>query len=302
MRDLTLVIMAAGMGSRFGGLKQIEPFGPKGEFIIDYSIYDAIRNGFKKVIFIIKEENYEIFKNTIGKRVEDKIPTFYAFQKITDVPEGVTIPTTRQKPLGTGQAILTVKNMVNGPFAIINADDFYGNDAYKKAKEFFDTNEDENTYANISYKVKNTLTLNGSVKRGVCKEKDGYLTTLIESKVEKINNTIWASPLDGREKFIIDEEDPVSMNMFCFYPTIFKYLEEGFKDFFIENKDNLETSEYLLPNQIEKEMNKNTIKVKVLKTSANWYGVTYKEDKDLVVQSIRKLVDSKEYPMNLWSK
>ncbi len=302
MKDLTLVIMAAGMGSRFGGLKQIEPFGPNGEFIIDYSIYDAIRNGFNKVVFIIKEENYEIFKETIGKRVEDKIPTYYAFQKMDDVPAGVEIPKERVKPLGTGQAILSVRNIVNEPFAVINADDFYGYDAYKKAKEFFDTNEDENIYANISYEAKNTLTENGSVKRGVCKEKDGFLTRLIESKVERVNDKIIADPLDEREPFEIDQNDPVSMNMFCFYPSLFKYLEEGFVKFFENNKETLDTSEYLLPALIEEKMNEKKIKVKVMKTTAHWYGVTYKEDKDSVVKEIAKLIENKEYPKNLWNK
>ena len=301
-KDLTLVIMAAGMGSRFGGLKQIEPFGPNDEFIIDYSVYDAKRAGFTKIVFIIKEENYKIFKDTIGKRVEDKIPTYYAFQKMTDIPSGVTLPEERVKPLGTGQAILSVKDLVDGPFAVINSDDFYGFDAYLKAKEFFEENKDENVYANIAYQVKNTLTENGSVKRGVCKEENGFLKTLIESKVEKINGQIVAEPLDGREKFIIDGNDPVSMNMFCFYKSIFKYLEEGFIDFFKENKDDLLTCEYLLPDIIEKEMKKGNIKVKVIKTKANWYGVTYKEDKEKVVKEIKSLVDNNIYPNNLWNK
>lgn len=300
MKDLTLVIMAAGMGSRFGGLKQIEAIGPNKEFIIDYSIYDAIRCGFTKVVFIIKEENYDIFKETIGKRVEDKIATSYVFQKLDFLPEGVVLPRERVKPLGTGQAILSIANVVDTPFVVINADDFYGYDAYKCAKEFFDTNNDQNTYANIAYKVENTLTENGSVKRGICKESDGYLTFLVESKVERINKEIMATPLDGRDSFKVDKDDFVSMNMFCFYPTIFKYLEDGYKEFFIKNKDNLDTCEYLLPSLVEEKIKDKTIKVKVVKTNSCWYGVTYKEDKDFVVKSINKLIEQGEYPNSLW--
>lgn len=299
--EKTLVILAAGMGSRFGGLKQIEPFGPNNEFIIDYSIYDAIRNGFNKVVFIIKRENLSIFKETIGKRVEDKIPTYYAFQDMmTFVPENIKMPDDRVKPLGTGQAILAVKEYVNEPFVVINADDFYGYDAFLKAKEFFDNNTDTNVYANISYKVVNTVTENGSVKRGIAKEKDGYLTEILESKVEKIDNKLVAKPLSGGDSFDIEDDLLVSMNMFCFYPNLFKYLEDGFIEFLNDDKTNLESDEYLLPNLISQRIKTGDIKVKIVKTTACWHGVTYKEDKDFVVKSIKKLIDDGLYPNNLW--
>ena len=226
-KDLTLVIMAAGMGSRFGGLKQIEPVGPNGEFIIDYSIYDAVRAGFNKVVFIIKEENYDIFKETIGKRVEKQIKVEYAFQRQTDIPKGYDIGD-RTKPWGTSHAILSAKNNVKGNFTIINADDFYGKDSFEKAATFF-KEDHPNEYAIIGYKIKNTLTENGAVKRGVCKAEGGYLTKLVESSVENKDGHIIASPLNGSEPFEIDPEDPVSMNMFCFRDNLFPYLEKNLK-------------------------------------------------------------------------
>ena len=195
-KDLTLLIMAAGMGSRFGGLKQIEPMGPNGEFLIDYSIYDAINAGFNKVVFIIKEENYAIFKETIGKRVEDKINTEYVFQDMNDLPEGYTKPEERVKPWGTAHAILCAKDNIHEPFVIINADDFYGKDAYKVASNFLKNVKEGNNYCLVGYKVANTLTENGAVKRGICKLENGNLTELIESNVEKIDGKIIAKPLD----------------------------------------------------------------------------------------------------------
>ena len=298
--DKTLVILAAGMGSRFGGLKQIEPMGPNGEFIIDYSIYDAIRAGFNKVVFIIKRENYDIFKETVGKRVEDHIKVEYVFQENNNLPEGVVLPEDRVKPLGTAHAVLCCKDAVCGDFIIINADDFYGKDAYEQAAKFF--NEDHpNEYALIGYKIQNTLTENGSVKRGVCKEENGYLTKLVESSVEEKDGHIIASPVNGSEPFEIDADDPVSMNMFCFRDDIFKYLEDHFVDFFEENKDDLSKCEYLIPDIVFNMMSEGLIKVPVIPTSAKWYGVTYKEDTEYVKKSIKELIDQGDYPNNLWS-
>jgi choline kinase len=297
-KDLTLVIMAAGMGSRFGGLKQIEPVGPNGEFIIDYSIYDAVRAGFNKVVFIIKEENYDIFKETIGKRVEKQIKVEYAFQRQTDIPEGYDIGD-RTKPWGTSHAILSAKNNVKGNFTIINADDFYGRDSYEKASGFF-KEEHPNEYAIIGYKIKNTLTENGAVKRGVCKAEGGYLTKLVESSVEKKDGHIIASPLNGSEPFEIDPEDPVSMNMFCFRDDIFKYLEDHLVEFFEKNKADLSKCEYLIPDTVFNMMNEGLIKVPVIPTTAKWQGITYKEDKERLVNDIQKLIDEGEYPQSLW--
>ena len=299
-KDLTLLIMAAGMGSRFGGLKQIEPMGPNGEFLIDYSIYDAINAGFNKVVFIIKEENYAIFKETIGKRVEDKINTEYVFQDMNDLPEGYTKPEERVKPWGTAHAILCAKDNIHEPFVIINADDFYGKDAYKVASNFLKSVKEGNNYCLVGYKVANTLTENGAVKRGICKLENGNLTELIESNVEKIDGKIIAKPLDGREPFFVTEDTYVSMNMLCFTPSIFKYIEEGFPRFFEENKDDLLTGEYLIPDVVEKLTIKGIVSTKVLPTTAKWIGVTYKEDKEKVVESIKKLVEANEYPNKLW--
>ena len=299
MKDLTLVIMAAGMGSRFGGLKQIEPVGPNDEFIIDYSIYDAKKAGFNKVVFIIKKENYEIFKETIGKRVEDKIEVKYAFQELDMLPDGYSLPENRIKPWGTAHAILCCKDLVNGCFAVINSDDFYGYDSYEVLAKFLKEKSDDKHFAMVGYKVANTLTENGSVKRGICEEKDKFLTKIIESKVEKVNNEIMCSPLDGSSSFIVPDDEVVSMNMFGFTSSIFDYLEKDFPKFLDENISNL-TSEYLIPDVIFDMIKKELIKMEVLKTDAKWYGVTYKEDKEEVVNAINEMVRTKKYNKNLW--
>ena len=297
-KDLTLVIMAAGMGSRFGGLKQIEPVGPNGEFIIDYSIFDAVRAGFYKVVFIIKEENYDVFKETIGKRVEKQIKVEYAFQRQTDIPEGYD-PGERTKPWGTSHAILSAKNNVQGNFLVLNADDFYGKDSFARAAKFF-SEYHPGEYAIIGYKIKNTLTENGAVKRGVCKADNGYLTSLIESSVEEKDGHVIASPLDGREPFEIDPEDPVSMNMFCFRDDIFKYLEDHLVEFFEKNKNDLSKCEYLIPDTVYNMIDEGLVKVEVIPTTAKWQGITYKEDKERLVNDIQKLIDEGEYPQSLW--
>ena len=299
-KDLTLLIMAAGMGSRFGGLKQIEPFGPNGEFIIDYSIYDAIKAGFNKVVFIIKEENYDIFRETVGKRIEDKIKVEYVFQKLSDIPEGYTLPDTRVKPLGTGQAILASKNVINEPFAVINSDDFYGRDAYMVIADFLKGTSD-NLYGLVGYQVKNTLTENGSVKRGVINADNDNLTGIIESSIIEDNGVITASPLDGRDSFTMNSNDLVSMNMLGFTPTLYPYLEKKLVEFLDKNKDDLSSCEFLIPDVLTDAIKEEYAKTKVLSTTAKWEGVTYKEDKDGVVKAIRKLIDEGEYPENLWN-
>lgn len=303
-KDLTLVILAAGMGSRFGGLKQIEPVGPNGEFIIDYSIYDAKEAGFNKVVFIIKEENYQIFKDTIGKRVEPHINVEYAFQKLDNLPNGYNVPEERVKPWGTAHAIFCAKDYVDGNFAIINADDFYGKDAFKVMADALKNAKVENNieqYLLVGYKVANTITENGSVKRGVCEKEGKYLTNLIESSVErKENGKILAEPLDGREPFYVEDDSLVSMNMLGFTKEIFNHLEEGLPKFLDDNKDNMLKCEYLIPDVVFNCIEKKQATVEVLPTTAKWYGVTYKEDKPSVVQAINDLVDNNIYPKNLW--
>ena len=301
---MTLVIMAAGMGSRFGGLKQIEPVGPNGEFIIDYSIYDAIKAGFNKVVFLIKEENYDIFKETIGSRVEPHIKVEYCFQKNDNVPKEYKLPEERVKPLGTAHAILCCKDKVNEPFMIINADDFYGRDAFMKGAEFLKNLKDEKPYpyGMVGYLVKNTITENGTVKRGVCSVEDGYLKNITESSVGRNEEgVIIAKPLDETyPEFSVKEDDTVSMNMLLFTPSIFTFLEEQFVDFLDKNKDNLDKCEYLIPDVLFKTIEEKNSTCRVISTTATWYGVTYKEDAPQVKEELKKLHDNGEYPQNLW--
>ena len=298
-RELTLVIMAAGMGSRFGGLKQIEPVGPNGEFLIDYSIYDAIKAGFTKVVFIIKKENEEIFKRTIGSRIENHISVSYVFQEKTTLPIEKDL-TQRIKPLGTGHAIYCCKNEVTTPFAIINADDFYGRDAFIQIADFL-KNNDDNHYGLVGYKIKNTITENGSVKRGVCYAKENNLTHIIEASIEKKNNKITAYPLNGNDPFEVFDDTLVSMNMLGFTPKIFDYLEKELIKFLNNPKTDLIKDEFLIPEVLQTSITEDNKKVKVLDTTAIWYGVTYKEDKEYVVNGIKSLVQNGTYPNHLWN-
>lgn len=288
---MDLVIMAAGMGSRFGGLKQIEPIDEHNNFIIDYSIYDAIKAGFNKVVFIIKKENFEIFRNTIGRRVEGKIKVEYVFQNTVG----------REKPWGTAHAILCCKDVVKNNFAIINSDDFYGFDAFKTAAKCL-KNLDKHSpnFALIGYKAKNTLSENGAAKRGICKTNSGNLTEIVESSIQKIDGKIVATPLAGGETKQIDENQTVSMNMFAFTPKIFEFLKRDWFEFLDKNKNDLSKCEFLIPDVIERAIKSKEASVKVLGTSAVWYGVTYREDKPKVVESIKKLVDAGNYPNGLW--
>lgn len=295
---MELVIMAAGMGSRFGGLKQIEPVHKNGEFIIDYSIYDAVRYGFDKVVFIIKEENYEVFKETIGNRISDKIKVEYVFQKNDNVP--FEVPSGRVKPLGTAHAILCCKDVIKDNFLVINSDDFYGRDAFRVASEYLKSEHKSNEFGMVGYIVSNTLTENGSVKRGVCELKDGYITNLVESSVEKVNDKIIASPLDGRDSFEVNDDTLVSMNMFMFTPKIFELLESDFLEFYKNNVNNLLKCEYLIPEVVCNNIKKDKITFKAFKTTSKWMGVTYKEDKEIVVEGINSLVEGGEYPDKLW--
>ena len=302
MKNKTLLILAAGMGSRFGGLKQVEPLGPNGEFIIDYSIYDAIKAGFNKIVFIIKEENLQIFKDTIEKRMEKflkkkNVTVEYVFQNFDNVPSNYKIPEERVKPLGTAHAILCAKDVIKEPFMIINADDFYGYDAFDKASLFLDK-ENSKELGLVGYNVINTITENGSVKRGVCNIENGYLKNVIESEISVVNGTIKGVSLSDGKIEILDPKKQVSMNMICFFPKFMDYIEENFIDF-LDNAD-LSKSEYLIPDVITKAINTNLCKVKVIDTSAKWVGFTYKEDKEGVIFYINSLIDEKEYPRDLW--
>ena len=297
----TLLVMAAGMGSRFGGLKQIEPMGPNGEFLIDYSVYDALKAGFDKVVFIIKKENYDLFKETIGKRVEPYVKVEYVFQTNDNIPlKYQELLKTREKPLGTAHAILCAKDSIEEPFAIINADDFYGRDAYFVASRYLDTIKKDH-YGVVGYQVSHTLSPNGSAKRGVCKAKDGKLGAIIESSVERVDGKIIAKPLDGSSSFTVAEDSIVSMNLLLFTPALFPYLEEKLNSFLEKHEQDLKSCEFLIPDVIEMAIQEGKAVVDLLKTDAVWHGVTYKEDKEEVVKAIQALVDEGVYNNPLWS-
>lgn len=293
---MTLVIMAAGMGSRFGGLKQVTPVGPNGEFIIDYSIYNAIKAGFTKVVFIIKKENYDVFKETIGKRVESKIKVEYAFQDNNDIPEGYDIPSDRIKPFGTGHALYCARNNINEPFMVISADDFYGSEPFKLVKDSLDKRE----YSIIGYEIGNTLTENGTVKRGVCFVKDDNLDRIIESEVKKNHNNVVATSLEDGVEYEIELDHPVSMLMYGLMPELLDFIKEDIKNFFEKNKDDLSSCEYYLPSLLNDYKNKYNINLKLIKTKAVWKGITYKEDledlKEYIIEEIKKGV----YPEKLY--
>ncbi len=301
MKEKALLILAGGLGSRFGGLKQVEPVDEQNNFIIDYSIFDAIRTGFNKVIFVIKEENYKIFKETIGKRIEKHIKVEYVFQGLNDyVPQGIDF-SKRQKPWGTGHAVLVARDKIQGDFTVINADDFYGLDGFRVASNFFDENKDEKVYGLVGYMVGNTLTENGAVKRGVCEVKDDYFITVNESSIERKNGVIYANKLGTDEIRVLPENYPVNMNLICFRKNYIDILEKRFKDFVLDKNTNLEKDEFLLLNEVSYAIKNYGYKMKMLKTSAVWHGFTYKEDKEKVVNAIKKLKEENQYPNNLWS-
>lgn len=293
---MTLLILAAGMGSRYGGLKQIDPIGENGEFIIDYSVYDAIRAGFDKVVFIIKKENYESFKETIGKRFEGKIKVEYAFQSLNDIPEGFSIPKGRTKPWGTAHAMLCAKDVINEPFAVINADDFYGYDCFKKLAEHLKKKNTSKTpnYCLIGYNLINTLTDYGSVSRGVCKVENGKLKNIVErTKIFNSPNGAYFDA-DGQKNYLPDDT-LVSMNSWGFTPDIFELADDLFTKF-LESHISEEGSEFFLPTAVEELMSEGLCEVDVYNTTGQWYGVTYKEDKEHVKKGIKKLVNDGKYP------
>ena len=297
---MTLVILAAGMGSRFGGLKQIEPVGPNKEFIIDYSIYDAIRSGFKKVIFIIKEENLEIFKETVGQRVSNFIETEYVFQKNDNVDDKYKVMKERVKPLGTAHAIICCKEKINGPFLIINSDDFYGLDAFKKAAEYLADKGTNNGV--VAYKLKNTLSKTGTVKRGIIKEENKKLKEIIESNAYEENGVIYSKPLEEENYHVEKHEALVNMNMLALDEDIFPFLEKEWIKFQEDNIDNQEKCEFLIPTELSIGKNMGLFDLDVIETDAKWYGVTYKEDTEYVKEQIKKMCDEKIYPHNLWER
>ena len=305
MKDPVLVVMAAGMGSRYGGLKQIDPVDEQGHIIMDFSIYDAVKAGFKKVVFIIKKENEESFKEAIGDRLSKQIQVEYVFQEFTNLPDGFSVPEGRVKPFGTGHAILCCMDVVDAPFAVINADDYYGSHAFQVIYDYLTTHEDDDKYryTMVGYVLENTLTENGHVARGVCMtDEDNNLTGIQErTHIEKRNGQAAFTEDDGATWTEIPNDSIVSMNMWGFTPSILQELKAGFPVFLEENlKKNPLKCEYFLPSVVGNLLTEEKATVKVLKSTDKWFGVTYKEDKPVVVAAIRKMKEDGLYPEKLW--
>lgn len=290
MKHITLVVMAAGMGSRFGGLKQLEPIYGEDKVLLDFSVYDAIEAGFDKVVFVIKHEIEDDFKSLVGNRIAERVRVEYAYQEIDDLPGGYTAPEGRTKPWGTAQAILVCRNVVNEPFAVVNADDYYGRDAFFKMADFL--RENENDYAMVGYRLANTLTENGYVSRGVCRVEDGYLAEINERT--KIDSACRYTE-DGESYVTLSPDTTVSMNLWGLRPDIFAYIEKGFLAFLAEKRDTPK-SEYYLPMVVAEMIAKDLHRVRVLVAEDKWYGVTYKEDKAGVVLAIGQMVKNGKYP------
>ncbi len=298
---MTLVIMAAGMGSRYGGLKQIDPITKNGEFIVDFSIYDAVLAGFDKVVFIIKEENYDIFRETVGARIEGKVNIEYVFQKPDSIPSGFEIPEGRVKPWGTAHAVLSARDAVNEPFAVINSDDFYGRDAFAQLYSCMDGAKTSGHFAMAGYILENTITENGTVSRGVCSVENGFLVNVTErTQIKEIDGVIKYFENDTWHELARDSV--VSMNCWAFTPDIFDSLEEGFVKFFekLPLTPDPKKAEYLLPTLVQSEIDGGKCDVRVLKTSAKWHGITYAEDKPEFVKFINSEIEKGVYPDGLW--
>ena len=301
MTKATLVIMAAGIGSRFGcGIKQLETMGPNGEIIMDYSIYDAKEAGFEKVVFVIRKDLEEDFREVIGKRIEEKIEVEYVFQELDKIPEAYkdAFPD-RKKPWGTGQAVLCCKEAVDGPFLVINADDYYGKEAFVQAYRYLMKEEKDSErlqIAMVGFVLGNTLSDHGSVTRGVCKVDEAHRLTSIRETKNIVRTEDGAAFRDGEKWVPLDLDSPVSMNMWALHPDIFPVLEQGFETFLGDLSEGKEQTEYLLPTIIGDLLAENKAEVTVLHSADKWFGVTYKEDKELVVKEIQKLLDQGMYP------
>jgi len=296
----TLLILAAGMGSRFGGLKQIEPIGPSGETILEYSLFDAIRAGFDKVVFVIRKSFEKEFKDHFEKQLKGKIEVQYIFQELDNLPSGYKVPEGREKPWGTGHATLVAKNAINEPFAMINADDFYGTSAFQEIANFFDNNITPQTYGMVSYSLKNTISEFGYVSRGVCKtDSNGNLSEITErTKIQRKDKSICYT--EGENLIELNPDSIVSMNFWGFHPSLFQELEKQFKLFLDENI-NKPKAEFFIPSVIFNMIKSKQINVKVLNADSHWFGVTYPQDKAFVVTQIKKLTEKGIYPKELWS-
>lgn len=305
MKAPVLVIMAAGMGSRFGGLKQIEPVSDKGEIILDFSLYDAVMAGFNKVVFVIKEENEAAFRELIDNKAGKYINVEYVFQKLDDLPEGYKVPEGREKPWGTGHAVLAARKVVDGPFAVINADDYYGPGAFQTMYSFLENAEDDDKYkyCMVGFQIENTLTENGYVSRGVCElSEDNMLTDITErTKIQWQDEKIVFTEDDGATWTELPRGTFVSMNFWGFTSSMMKEMEARFPAFLDKAMvDNPMKGEYFLPGVVDQLIQEGKAEVKVLKSMDRWYGVTYKEDKESVVDALQSMKDKGEYPDVLW--
>lgn len=306
MNKPILVVMAAGLGSRYGGLKQIDPVGPHGQLIIDYSVYDAVKAGFGKVIFIIKEENHTVFEETIGSRIRGAIDVEYVYQKADDIPEGFSIPEGRVKPWGTAHAVWSARNAIDAPFAVINADDFYGFGCFKVLYDFLSqVDAESNDFMLAGFRVENTLTDNGTVARGVCEtDAAGYLTGVTErTKIAKRPYGAAFTEDDGATWTDIPAGTVVSMNTWGFTKKLFAEMKQELPKFF-ENDvpKNPLKAEFFLPFVVDKMIHEDRARVKVIDTGEHWFGVTYREDRPVVVSTIEKMTAEGKYPENLWNK
>ena len=297
---MTLVILAAGMGSRYGGLKQIDPMTDHGEFIIDFSIYDAIRAGFDKVVFIIKRENYQAFAETIGQRVAPHIQTYYAFQELDDLPAGYTVPEGRTKPWGTGHALYAAREYITDNFIVINSDDFYGRDAFIKAAEHFKTQKQGDHYCMVGYRLGNTLSDSGTVSRGQCAVNEEDMLVEITERTDIVRSGDDAAYRNEQGEWVALSSDTiVSMNFWGMTPAIMPRLANGFEQFLAQRGGELK-SEYFLPGAVDGFMKAGLCDVHVYRTDAQWYGVTYTQDKEYVKASIKSMIEKGEYPESLW--
>lgn len=303
--EITLVIMAAGIGSRFGKrIKQLEPIGPSGELLMDYSVFDAVRAGFNHIVFIIRKDIEELFRNAIGDRLSEQVKVTYVFQEKEDIPLKKELSVLRQKPWGTGQAVLAAKNAVNGAFAVINADDFYGFDAFKTMADYLRTADNEGKatpeYAMCGFKISNTLSDNGTVTRGICTVKDGFLTGLEETKNISRRDGIISGTYNDKD-VIIAENAAASMNMWAFTADFMGILEDSFVKFLSPlTEETVNSGEFLVPIAVDKLITAGSCFVRVLPTDSKWFGMTYEEDVALVKNSISESIAKSEYPEKLW--
>ena len=294
MKDMTLLVMAAGMGSRYGGLKQLDAVGPNGETIIDFSVYDAIRAGYNKVVFIIRKDFEKQFKQKISNKYKNKIDVEIVYQDLNDLPGSFRCPNERSKPWGTGHAILAARNAISEPFVAINGDDFYGKESFEVISNYYSSVN--SGFVMAAFQLDKTLSENGSVSRGICEQNLNELVTVVETHDIKKNS---AGNIECDRDISLAGSELVSMNMWGFTPTLFDHLEKMFNDFLIGNISDLK-SEFLIPSVINDLIEKNIEKVKVLKTQSTWFGVTYVEDKAFVESQIKELIQSGEYPVSLF--